>query len=336
MAAAEAGVAGASVLRVFGPEDLDTSGLDSKQRNRLALIVKMFAEKTLRYALENPNGSKFKFGVGRVKGLSCSLAKRAVADCMLETSIKQMSERAKLTKNNPDLRELEKLLDQMMDAESTLVRGETLVAISEKLKHCGFGDDCFRVSLFQPQTLAVARANEFVQNAAPPEEKSPERTAFTPIPAHLRELVADNQENIRQGKGRLSPPEVIDAAMCEVDRQMTQNASLINRTLEKKLETQERLLRRILEQQDEAEETADVRMDCTRKQINFTQQENERLHAQTHTYCNALGRQAQQGIQMLKERQQQRLPFRWLNIMPTPSDFARKCPSDHGQADHPR
>ena len=61
MAAAEAGVAGASALRVFGPEDLDTSGLDSKQRNRLALIVKMFAEKTLRYALENPNswaGSK--------------------------------------------------------------------------------------------------------------------------------------------------------------------------------------------------------------------------------------------------------------------------------------
>ena len=53
----EAGVAGASALRVFGPEDLDTSGLDSKQRNRLALIVKMFAEKTLRYALENPNGS---------------------------------------------------------------------------------------------------------------------------------------------------------------------------------------------------------------------------------------------------------------------------------------
>ena len=53
---------------------------------------------------------------------------------MLETSIKQMSERAKLTKNNPDLRELEKLLDQMMDAESTLVRGETLVAISEKLR----------------------------------------------------------------------------------------------------------------------------------------------------------------------------------------------------------
>ena len=59
------------------------------------------------------------------------------------------------------------------------------------------------MSLFQPQTLAVARANEFVQNAAPPEEKSPERTAFTPIPAHLRELVADNQENIRQGKGLL-------------------------------------------------------------------------------------------------------------------------------------
>lgn len=307
--AAEAGLAGAIVLPIFEPEDLDTSGLNDTQCNRLALIVKMFAQKTLRYALDHPNGSKLKFGRGKVNRLSCSLANRAVPRCMLETSIKQMSEPAKLAKHNPDLRELQKLMDQMMDAESTLVRGETLVAISEKLKQCGFGDDCFRVSLIQLQDLAVARANEFVQNAAPPQKMSPERTAFTPIPAHLCTLVADNQENVRQGKGRLSPPEVIVAASCEVDREMAQNESLISRMpekqfgkLSKKLETQERLSRRILEQQEEAEETADMRVDSTRKQIDFAQQENERLHAETHTYCSALGVHAQKGIQMLKEQ----------------------------------